>query len=262
MATLVFFHAHPDDEAITTGGCIAKYSDAGHRVVLVIATGGEHGERPDDLAEGETLADRRRAETARAAEVLGIAAVKWLGYEDSGMTGWEQNANANSFHQAPVEEAAEKLAGILREEGADVLTHYDWHGVYGHPDHVKVHHVGHRAGQLAGTPTVYQATYNRDVFMRFIEQARESGELDEALENQEPSDDGNPFGSTEAEITTEVDVRAFAIRKRNALTAHRSQVSDSSFFLEMPDDRFITAFGTEWFIREGAPGGIAETELI
>ena len=35
----------------------------GHRVVLVVATDGEHGEVPDDLGDGETLVDRRRAET-------------------------------------------------------------------------------------------------------------------------------------------------------------------------------------------------------
>ncbi len=63
MATLVTFHAHPDDEAIATGGSIARAAAEGHRVVLVVATGGEWGEVPDDLAPGETLADRRRRET-------------------------------------------------------------------------------------------------------------------------------------------------------------------------------------------------------
>ena len=59
MSTLVCFHAHPDDESITTGGTIARVSASGHRVVLVIATGGELGEVPEDLKPGESLADRR-----------------------------------------------------------------------------------------------------------------------------------------------------------------------------------------------------------
>ena len=41
--TVVFFHAHPDDEAIFTGGTIARLADSGHRVVLVVATKGELG---------------------------------------------------------------------------------------------------------------------------------------------------------------------------------------------------------------------------
>ena len=56
MGTLVVFHAHPDDEAIVTGGSMARAHAEGHRVVLVVATNGEHGEVPDDLADGETLA--------------------------------------------------------------------------------------------------------------------------------------------------------------------------------------------------------------
>ena len=58
MQTLVFVHAHPDDEASQTGGSIARAAAAGYRVVLVVATGGEHGEAPEDLAPGESLAQR------------------------------------------------------------------------------------------------------------------------------------------------------------------------------------------------------------
>ena len=47
MATLVCFHAHPDDESIATAGTIARAVDEGHRVVLVFATRGECGEVPD-----------------------------------------------------------------------------------------------------------------------------------------------------------------------------------------------------------------------
>src|SRR6187551_1374906 len=96
-STIVFFHAHPDDEVVLTGGSMARAADEGHRVVLVVATNGEHGEVPDDLAEGETLADRRRAETARSASALGIDEVVWLGYADSGMTGWDANDHEESF---------------------------------------------------------------------------------------------------------------------------------------------------------------------
>ena len=63
--------------------------------------------------------------------------VAWLGYRDSGMTGWEQNTHDGAFHSADLDEAAGRLAAILDEEHADILVGYDWHGGYGHPDHVR-----------------------------------------------------------------------------------------------------------------------------
>ena len=101
MATLVCFHAHPDDESIATGGTMARAVAEGHRVVLVVATAGEHGEVPEGLAAGEALAERRVAETMRSAEVLGVARVEFLGYVDSGMDGWDQNDEPDCFWQAP-----------------------------------------------------------------------------------------------------------------------------------------------------------------
>ena len=74
----------------------------------VVATNGEHGELPEDLRDGETLVERRRAETEASAAALGIDRVVLLGYRDSGMTGWEQNADPSSFLQADVEEAASR----------------------------------------------------------------------------------------------------------------------------------------------------------
>ncbi len=254
MGTLVCFHAHPDDEAIQTGGSMARAVAEGHRVVLVVATNGEHGEVPDDLAPGETLADRRRAETHASAEVLGVHRVAWLGFADSGMTGWDQNDHHESFHRAPLDEAAERLAAILREEDAEVLTVYDWHGGYGHPDHIKVHHVGHRAAELAGTPRVFEATMNRDAIARLMNLM--SSDQQQDFDPEGPSDDGNPFGTPESELTHEVDVRAFVALKRASIACHASQVSDSSFFLSMHDEAFTAAFGTEWYIERGAPAGL------
>ena len=106
MITLVFVHAHPDDEASQTSGSMARAAAEGHRVVVVFATGGEHGEAPDDLAPGETVVDRRRAEAEASARAIGTARVAWLGYADSGMTGWEQNTHEGAFHGADLDEAA------------------------------------------------------------------------------------------------------------------------------------------------------------
>lgn len=258
MGTLVSFHAHPDDEAISTGGSLARASAEGHRVVLVIATNGDYGEIPADLAHDETLADRRRAETVQSAAVLGVHRVVWLGYKDSGMTGWPQNADPESFWQAPLEQAAEKLAQVLRDEHADVLTVYDWHGNYGHPDHIKVHTVGHRAAELAETPNVFEATMNRDHIVQIMIRAKEMGANigGDDFDPAGPADDGNPFGMPQSELTHQVDVMDFLDAKRQSLRSHASQISDSSFFLEMPQEAFAESFGTEWFIKKGQTGGM------
>jgi LmbE family N-acetylglucosaminyl deacetylase len=268
MATLVCFHAHPDDEAIATGGSMARAAADGHRVVLVIATDGDHGEVPDDLAPGETLVDRRRVETDRSAEALGVARVVFLGYTDSGMTGWEQNQDERAFCRADVDEAAGRLADVLREESADVLTIYDWHGGYGHPDHIQVHRVGCRAEaslveELPGLRVV-ESTLNRDEMRRGVEMARSmdgevfgpEGDEGEQFDPDGPMDDGNPMGTPEAELTLGVDVAAFVDAKRAAIAAHRSQVSDSSFFLQMPPEMFAQAFGREWYIEHDREPGL------
>ena len=254
MSTLVCFHAHPDDESIATGGSIARAAAEGHRVVLVMGTDGRHGETPADLAEGESLQDRRKAETERSAEVLGVKKVHWLGYHDSGMTGWPQNKEANSFIGADVETAALALAKILQDEQADVFTCYDWHGGYGHPDHIQVHRVGHRAADIAiangQNIRVLESTMNRTRIAQMMEQMG-GGDFDP----EAPADDGNPFGTLQEEITMAVDVSEFVQVKRASIMCHASQVTDSSMFLQMPPEVFAVAFGEEFFIEVGYPGG-------
>jgi LmbE family N-acetylglucosaminyl deacetylase len=253
MATLAFVHAHPDDEAITTGGSMARASADGHRVVLVVCTNGELGEVPDDLADGESLVDRRRAETERSASLLGVHRIVWLGYRDSGMTGWEQNDDPRSFLRADPGEAAERLATVLREERADVVVVYDWHGVYGHPDHVQVHRVGHAAADRAGTPKRFEATFNRDAAQTDMAAMAEAEvEGFEEFDPAGPSDDGNPFGTPAAEIDLAVDVSEHVATKRAAIACHASQVTDSGMFLALPEELFRRAFHIEWFIEPGS----------
>jgi LmbE family N-acetylglucosaminyl deacetylase len=256
MATLVSFHAHPDDESIACGGVIRKAADEGHRVVLVVATRGEQGEVAEGfLDEGETLWQRRVAETHESAAILGAQRVEFLGYIDSGMMGTPANTAPGSFWTAPVDEAAKKLAALLDEERADVLTCYDDNGGYGHPDHIQVHRVGLRAAGLAGTRRVFQSTMNRD-------QIRRGRETLAAADIETPDIDTETFGKPESEITAAVDVTAYLDYKRRAMRAHASQISEQSFFLAMPGEVFRAAFGTEWFIRDGQGPGITETDLL
>jgi LmbE family N-acetylglucosaminyl deacetylase len=259
-STLVTFHAHPDDETIATGGVMARAASEGHRVVLVVATKGELGEVDDGVLEDdELLGDRRVAETAHAAEILGVSRVEFLGYHDSGMMGEPTNDDPACFWRADVDAAAAQLAAILRDEDADILTVYDDHGGYGHPDHIQVHRVGVRAAELAGTPVVYEATMNRDHIQRLM--TERADELPEDLERPDPAE-FDEFGTPEGLITTTVDVRDFIDHKRASMAAHESQIAESHFFLAMPIEAFREAFGYEWFIRRGAPPATREDDLF
>ncbi len=273
MATVTFFHAHPDDEAIATGGTMAGLAEAGHRVVLVTATRGELGETPEGLLEpGESLVDRRRKELTEASRILGVARQEFLGYLDSGMAGTPENDRPGSFATADIDEAAGALAGLLEEETSNVLVIYDEHGGYGHPDHIQVHRVGMRAGELAGTPIVYMATMNRDFMLGLAARSDGAGwqppeDVTEGMET---------MGEPASRITTEVDVKRWVGRKREAMRAHASQIPETSFFLAMPDEAFSMVWGQEWYIRvrpeASAPGDAAtgsaagppikETELV
>ena len=171
----MFLHAHPDDETSQTAGMMALAAREGHRVVTVFATNGDYGERPEHLGDDGDLVEHRRGEARAAARVLGVERVDWLEYRDSGMTGWEQNSDPLSLHQASIDEAgtdevAGRLARILDREDADVLVGYDYRGNYGHPDHLAVHRVARRAVDLAARrPRLLEAAGNRTAQLEMLE---------------------------------------------------------------------------------------------
>ena len=260
MATLVFFHAHPDDESIGTGGSIAKASAEGHRVVVVVATRGELGAEPKGLLlDGEELGQRRVTETERAVDILGAHRLAFLGYRDSGMMGSPTNGDAGSFWSAEVDEAAQRLAAILIEEVADVLVVYDKTGVTGHPDHIQVHRVGHRAAERAGTPEVVEATMSHSQAAILIRHAVATGAgTGTGTGNGHSTATGAvgarpvepaTFGTPDDKLTGRVDVRAYLDLKRRAMAAHASQISETSFFLTLPPDAFEAVWGYECLVR-------------
>ena len=160
--------------------------------------------------------------------------------------------------KADRDEAAKRLAAILVEEEADVLTTYDDNGGYGHPDHIQVHRVGVRAAELAGTRKVYEATLDRDYLVGLWRQAAEMGLP--SLPDGTPDD--FEMGKPSHLITTRVDVLPFIERKRAAMAAHASQIAETSFFLSMPEQAFNAVWGIEAYILRGAAPGTEETDLF
>lgn len=270
VSTIVFLHAHPDDETSQTAGMMALAARAGHRVVTVFGTDGDHGERPEHLGDDGDLVEHRRGEARAAARVLGVERVDWLGYRDSGMTGWDQNSDPLCLHQAMTDEArsdeaAGRLARILDREDADVLVGYDYRGNYGHPDHLAVHRLARRAVDLAARrPRLLEAAGNRtaqlamlesEAATRFLAVLVESGievDVDRLRDMILTGDDGLPVGVLEEEIDWAVDLPDDVIElKRSAMGCHASQTSDIGLMLSMPADLYALAFGTEFLIEPG-----------
>lgn len=252
--SIVFVHAHPDDEAIFTGGTIARLTEIGWRVVVVIATSGELG-RPTAHEPGDHLHDCRERETVAACSLLGVHHVEFLGYRDSGMPGDPANHAPGSFSATDIDMAADRLAGIIDSERAAAVVVYDPSGIYGHPDHIQVHRVGVRAARITNVATVYQATIDRE-YLHFVE-THIVGHARASIPNQLVADVGLPS----VMVTTVVDVRNKIELKRASIAAHASQIPETSATMTMPDTTFREVYGYEWYVRDGPTGPIEDLGL-
>lgn len=273
---LLSVHPHPDDETIACGGILARYAEEGVRVKVVTCTAGEEGENLAGIELGdEEMTAIRVRELAAALDALGVTDHEFLGYRDSGMAGEPSNELADSFHRADLDEAAGRLAAIIRELRPEVVISDDETGTYGHPDHIKANRVTDRAIELAAdadalpgagpaweVPKRYVHALPRSRLFSFHERMLEEGLAspfgDEPIEDP----DDVPFGVRDDEITTSIDVGPWLDRKREALRAHASQIGADSFFLNLPDDVAREMFGTEHYIRLRGPGPERETDLF
>ncbi|MCM0619290.1 PIG-L deacetylase family protein [Nocardioides bruguierae] len=252
MSTLVSLHAHPDDEALWTGGTLAGAAAAGHRVVLVVATDGEAGLADAGLAHG--LGRLRLAELDRSAAALGVARIVRLGHRDSG----SGTPTAGGFATLPVARVAEQVAAVLREEGADLLTSYDAAGGYGHPDHVQVNRVARTAVALLGAdaPRLLEATVERERVLPVARLLRAAGRVLPVPRVPDLTDAFTP----RSRITHRLDVRDQLPAKLSALEAHGSQRTGgprtAALLLGLPGPLQRRVLGREWF-AEWVPGGVS-----
>ena len=262
MPGLLAFHAHPDDEVTSTGGVLAKYSQSGEQVAVVTATDGAEGEihnyeNPDSLR--PRLVEMRAEEIAKALAILGVPHHHFLGFRDSGMMGTEPNQHPKSFWQADFIEATDRLVRLIRRYTPDVLTIYDPFGGYGHPDHIQVHRIGLAAffgaddlrrfplepGEVAWKVTkLYMSTWARS---RVV--AQTEARLAAGLITEEQAAGMEGWGTPDEDITTVVDVIDWVDLKVEALRAHRSQIPEDWFMLQVPEENIPEAIGTEAFQR-------------
>ena len=269
MAQLTFLavHAHPDDEASSTGGLYRLLANQGVRTVLVTCTNGECGDALDgskpnaDHHDGDEVAKVRAKELDQAVAVLGINRLIRLNYRDSGMMGWPQNDDAECFWQVPVEVGAARLADILEEERPQVIVTYNEIGFYGHPDHIQAHRITLAALKLIDyEPTLYFNAIPNSIMARFrerFEQAdRERKEENAAKGIVEPEESSEQeeidIGTPDELIGASIDVSDVTDAKYDALAAHQSQMADA-FWLKMDRQEFKMVMGREWFVRVTNP---------
>lgn len=262
--TMMAVHAHPDDECISTGGSLARYSNEGLRTVLVTATRGEEGEvvAPDmdpDVTRPK-LGEVRVAELQCACLSLGIDEFHLLGYRDSGMVDTPANNHPDCFAQADLNEATGRLVHLIRRIQPHVLTCYNENGGYGHPDHIQVNRITvaafHAAGDASQYPhlgpapwqpqKLYYTAYPRSYIITRYKMLRSIGEKTPL---DRPDFDPNKVGTPDEEVTTRVEIGSFLNRKMDALRCHRSQVAPDWWYMRIPPDQLQANFNREFFTR-------------
>ena len=258
MATIIAFHAHPDDEVLLTGGTLARLAAEGHRVIVVVACAGGLGRDKT----GET----RLGELRASADLLGVARVVHLGYADSGHGPvlYPDPPGQVRFARADLDQAASRLADLIREEQADLLLSYDPAGGYGHRDHVKVHQVGARAAELAGPIRVLEATVPRELAAALFAPLL----LLRLLTRRDLPNIQAAF-TPRAAITHCVVVRGYAAQKQAALAVHVSQVSGKNtagrlfrLLIALPAPVFALLGGREWFVERGARTATLRRDIL
>ena len=137
--TILAVLAHPDDESFGMGGTLALYAQMGYSTYYVCATRGEAGSADEEHLKGfKDTAEMRTDELMRAARVLGLKDVFFLGYRDSGMPGMEANQHPDAQINHPIEEVAGRVVKYIRELKPEVVVTFDPIGGYKHPDHIHI----------------------------------------------------------------------------------------------------------------------------
>jgi len=266
--TLMAVHAHPDDEASSTGGVLARYSDEGIRTIVVTCTNGEFGDGPSGIKPGEDghdtadVAQTRLAELRESCKHLGVSDLETLGYHDSGMPEWEYRNNPEAFCNVPLNDVVARISALIEQYRPSVVITYDPEGAYQHPDHVHAAKAAIGAFEATGIPAkLYLTAMRRSDWQQVWDALRAAGE--ELPDWEITEEDERNMRESEARITTTIDIRSVLDRKRAALLTHASQIADS-WFSKIPQEVAEAVFGKETFILEVNKAGasVPETDLF
>ncbi|MDT7551015.1 MAG: mycothiol S-conjugate amidase [Actinomycetota bacterium] len=154
---LMCVHAHPDDESSKGAATMARYSREGVDVLVVTLTDGSRGSVLNPAMERPEVVDNitavRAAEMESARQILGVRQV-FMGWVDSGLPEGDPlpPLPEGCFAVGDLEEQTRDLVAVVRRERPHVMTTYDEHGGYPHPDHIRCHEVSIAAFEAAGDP--------------------------------------------------------------------------------------------------------------
>jgi mycothiol S-conjugate amidase len=259
---LLAVHAHPDDESSKGAGTVAKYHHDGVRTVLVCCTGGEEGDILNPAMNRDevkaNIAAVRRDELDAAAGIIGYDEVVMLNYRDSGMADSEANAHPECFAAAPLSEAVERLARILRRARPQVvLTYSDEQGGYPHPDHLRVHEITQPAIDQAADATwvsdagepwqvakVYYSVWSKKrielTHAKYLELGLESPYSQEWLDRPWQDD----------LINASIPIDGYSEVRFDALLAHATQIDpESPFWFGLPREVAASIHPYDDYIR-------------
>lgn len=276
---LLAVHAHPDDETITMGGLLALCADRGIATSVICCTDGkvatifdpEYAAHEDEIR--PRLKEIREAELRRAGEILGVSEINFLEFGDSGMAGTETNNAPGAFWRADFDEAVGRVVAYIRRFRPHVVVTYDGNGGYGHPDHIQAHRVTLVAVEAAnaavypeaGAPwrvsKLYYTAFPRSEARRMAQMARAAG-MKPPFGEADP--DSLEFLTPDELVTTRVNCRDQLSRKRAALSAHRSQLTEDFALLSVPEEVLREHFRDEFYqlVFSRVPTTLPETDVF
>lgn len=260
---LLVILAHPDDESFGMGSTLAKYTAEGVTVDYACATRGEAGEVSLEQLHGHAdLGSLRTAELTYAAHELGLTAVHFLGYHDSGMQGAAENQHPRSMLQVPFDEMVQQLVALIRVLRPQVIVTFNSYGGYGHPDHIQIHRATVRAFGAAGDPAQYPGAglaawepqklyfhaFNVGLLRWFMWGMRLRGKDPRRVGVNQDIDLLRAFEEA-GRVTTDLDTRAYVLTKERASAAHQSQGGGTVMLNYVPRRWRYQIMGREGFTR-------------
>lgn len=259
-APVLFIFAHPDDEAFGCAGTMAALVSSGTPIVLVTATRGEAGDISSErLATPASIGAVREMELRAAMELIDVYDVRFLGYRDSGMEGTPENQDLRCLHQAPFDEVVALLIAQIRATRPCVVVTFGADGIYGHPDHVFIHHATVAAIQAAadkhqpeglGAPWRVSALYFTAIPR---ERIQAMAERTDGPFRHMSAENLAKLGTLEEDITTNVDVAGYRSLKERVIRAHQTQVGEGGPMANLPREQVESFLSREHFMRASLP---------
>jgi LmbE family N-acetylglucosaminyl deacetylase len=263
---LLVVYAHPDDESFGSAGTIARYSAAGVAAHYACATRGECGSVAPELLDGHAdIGALRTAELACAARALGLAAVHFLGYRDSGMQGTPDNQHPSALAQAPLEAVAGKVVALIRALRPQVVVTFGPYGGYGHPDHIAIHRATRDACAASGDAAHYPEQFAAGLapwspaklyYSTFGGRMLKIGITIMRLSGRDPRRSGEQGDvdlvravAEATPITTAIDNGAYLAQIDRAWRCHHSQLGSMAELQRLPGAIRRLWMGREYFTR-------------